>query len=316
MNSFCVTLRQSGTNGLRGQGMGGAKTRSTEPLQCLICGGLRHRVVFNEFGIDILSCDECHHVFSSFSADPYYDGFWGGEVAEDEHFYWNKARKRIHQDFFRKFLVGRSGRLLDVGCGLGFFLKAMEPYSNWERYGYEISPAAVRFARETLGLANVLCGRPEDADFPQGSFDLITIWDVIEHLLRPDPLLKRCHALLKEGGICFIYTPNVHIQIARARFIRLLRGMKPGITYLQARDHPHLYSMSSIRRLLERNGFSNVGFVHLHPVQSFSGSKSGFLRGIKNIWFGVARTLAVISRGSLNFDNLFVVAHKESQKRR
>lgn len=293
--------------------MGEATDQGVDPLKCLLCGGLQQRPIFNELGINILRCHECHHVFSSFAANPHYDGFWGEEVPEGDHFYWNKAHSRMYQDFSGRFLVGRTGQLLDVGCGLGFFLKAMTQYANWKAYGCEISPAAVRHARETLGLPNVICGRLEDADLPLSSFDLITMWDVIEHILRPDPLLRRCHALLRERGICFIYTPNVHIQLPKARLKKLLRGMRPGVGYMQARDHLHHYSMPSIRRLLERNGFSRVEFVHLHPIQSVSGSKRVFLRGVKNIWFEAARALAIVSGGILNFDNLFVVARKESQ---
>jgi 2-polyprenyl-3-methyl-5-hydroxy-6-metoxy-1,4-benzoquinol methylase len=222
----------------------------------------------------------------------------------------------MHQDFFKRFLTGRSGRLLDMGCGLGFFLKAMAPYANWGAYGCEISPAAVRYAREKLGLQNVICGRLEDADFPQSSFDVITMWDVIDHILRPDLLLKRCHALLREGGICFIRTPNILIHLPRARLIKLLRGMRPGVAYLQARDHLHHYSMPSIRRLLKRNGFSRVEFVHLHPIQSVSRNASKFVGGVKKAWFEVVRGLAITSRGHLNFDNLFVVAYKDSIPKR
>jgi 2-polyprenyl-3-methyl-5-hydroxy-6-metoxy-1,4-benzoquinol methylase len=203
-----------------------------------------------------------------------------------------------------------------MGCGLGFFLKAMAVYSNWEAYGCEISPAAVRYAHKTLGLDNIICGRLDDIDLAQNSFDLITMWDVIDHILRPDPLLKHCHALLREGGIFFIRTPNICIQLPRARLKKLLRGVQPGLIYLQASDHLHHYSMSSIRRLLERNGFSRIEFAHLHPIQSISGNKSGFLRGVKKVWFVAVQTLAIVSGGHLNFDNLYVVAHKESQARR
>jgi 2-polyprenyl-3-methyl-5-hydroxy-6-metoxy-1,4-benzoquinol methylase len=222
----------------------------------------------------------------------------------------------MHDDFCRRFVVGRSGRLLDMGCGLGFFLQAMAPYAHWEAYGCEISPAAVRYARDTLGLPNVICGRPEEADLPHHTFDIITLWDVLEHLLRPDPLLRHCHTLLKEGGLCFIRTPNVGLQLLRARLKKLVRGMQPGVTYLQARDHAHHYSMSSIRRLLERNGFSHVEFVHLHPIQGMSVSKWGVLPGVKNAWFEAVRALALVSRGHWNFDNLFVLARKAAQTHR
>jgi SAM-dependent methyltransferase len=203
-----------------------------------------------------------------------------------------------------------------MGCGLGFFLKAMGPYANWEAYGCEISPSAVRYARETLGLTNVICGRLEDVDFPHSSFDIITMWDVIEHILRPDPLLKHCNALLREGGMCFIRTPNIYSHLFRARLKKLLRGVKPGVVYLQARDHLHHYSMSSIRSLLERNGFLHIEFVHLHPIQSVSRNGSRFVGGVKNAWFEATCALAIASRGYLNFDNLFVVACKESQTQR
>jgi 2-polyprenyl-3-methyl-5-hydroxy-6-metoxy-1,4-benzoquinol methylase len=277
------------------------------PLRCLLCGSSTHRRVFNEFGVDILRCRACRHVFSSFSAKPHYDGFWGNEVREGEHFYWSKARARMHQEFASRFLVGRSGRLLDMGCGLGFFLKAMSPYASWERYGCEISGAAIRHARETLGLRNVFRTRLEDADLQRDFFDIVTMWDVLEHVLRPDPLLQRCHALLREGGVCFIRTPNVFLQLPRARLTRLVLGMRPRMAYLQARDHLHHYSMVSICRLLERNGFSRVEFLHLHPVQS-----RGWRGGAKNAWFEAVRALAVVTGGRVNLDNLFVLARKGS----
>ncbi len=86
--------------------------------------------------------------------------------------------------------------------------------------------------------------------------------------------------------------------------------MRAGGTYLQARDHAHHYSVSSIRRLLERNGFSRVQFAHLHPAQNIP---SGFLQGAKDVWFQAVRALAILTRGRLNLNNLFVLAHKQSQ---
>jgi SAM-dependent methyltransferase len=287
-----------------------AVAQAPPPLPCLLCGGVEHRPAFNEHGVDILRCRMCRHVFSSFAADPHYDSFWGGEVVRGEHFYWSKARARMHRDFTRRFLAGGSGRLLDMGSGLGFFLKAVSACTTWDGYGCEISPAAVRYAREVLGLQNVMRTRLEDADLPGSSFDIVTMWDVIEHIPRPDPVLRRCHSLLREGGLCFIRTPNVAVQLARARLTRLILGMRPNVAYLQARDHLHHYSMSSIRRLLERNGFSDVEFLHLHPIGG-----SGLVGSGKSVWFEAVRALARVSGGRLNLDNLFVVARKEPGKR-
>jgi hypothetical protein len=68
--------------------------------------------------------------------------------------------------------------------------------------------------------------------------------------------------------------------------------------------------------LLERHGFTRIEFVHLHPIEGIAVSKSGFLPGVKNACFEVVRALSVVSRGRLNFDNLFVIAHRGSPVRR
>jgi SAM-dependent methyltransferase len=285
----------------------------TEPrVECLLCGGRRHRSVFDEHGIAIVRCRDCGHVSSSYAGERHYDGFWGDEVGEDEHTYWRKARASTYRHFLDRFVAGKGGRLLDMGCGLGFFLQEMRDYPDWQSYGCEISPAAVRYARERLSLANVVCARLEEAPLPEASFDIITMWDVLDHLLAPDPVLRRCHALLKDDGFCFIRTPNIAMHLPRARVNKLVWGIRPGVSYLQARDHMHHYSTSSARRLLERNGFTRIQFVHLRPVASVARSDSASARAMRAVWFHAVRALAVCSGGRLNFDNLFIVARKGS----
>jgi len=266
-------------------------------------------VVFREDGIGILRCRDCRHVFSSHAADPHFDGFWGEQVGDDDHFYWRTARNPMYDDFTRMFLAGRSGRLLDMGCGLGFFLARIARLGTWEPYGCEISPAAVRYAREKNGLSNIVCSRLQDVELPQSAFDVITMWDVLDHVLSPDPLLQRCHALLRPGGMCFIRTPNVGIQLPRARFNKLLGGIQPAVG-LHAREHLHHYSTSAIRRLLQRNGFTGVSFAHLRPVRAEHGA-SRFQQPAKHAWFEAVRALAVLTGGHVNLDNLFVLARKQ-----
>jgi 2-polyprenyl-3-methyl-5-hydroxy-6-metoxy-1,4-benzoquinol methylase len=276
---------------------------------CLICKGSNHQPVFHEFGIDILRCQRCRHVFSSYTADPHYQEFWGSEVEPGDHKYWSQERMPMYRDFQRRFIAGRSGRLVDMGCGLGFFLKSMARYSQWESHGCEISPSAAAYARNTLGLKNVINSRLESVDLPLRSFDVITMWDVIDHIPYPDDLLNRCHQLLKNGGLCFIRTPNVDVQLTRARLKQSLFGMKPDSTYLQARDHVHQYSVDSIYRLLERNRFTRIKFIHLAPVQPTGMAKLP-VKFAKVAGSMAIRALDTISGGRWNLDNLFVLASK------
>jgi SAM-dependent methyltransferase len=278
--------------------------------RCLICGGVSCRPVFEEFGIPIVRCRDCRHVFSTFDGDLHYDGFWGEEVADSEHAYWNAARAPMYRDFLKRFVAGRSGRLLDMGCGLGFFVKAVAVHPRWEAHGCEVSPAAVRYAREFLDLRNVVCSRLDEADWPHGFFNLVTMWDVIDHIPHPDSLLKRCRELLAPGGVCFIRVPNILMHLPRARLKKLVWGMRSDITYLQARDHCHYYSPATIRRLLERNGFSDVRFVHLPPVDSVARHRRPLGQLARKGWLAAVRGLAIGTRERVNMDNLFVLARR------
>ncbi len=280
---------------------------------CIICKSLTNIVVFREFEIEILRCTACGHVFSSHHGDQDYDQYFGPQaLASNDQFWWNEAHKQPYADFRERFLVGRSGRLLDVGCGLGYFVKSVSEVPSWEAYGYEISKPAVEFAQRRLRLDKVRHGRVEDSGFAQESFDIITLWDVIEHVPDPDPFLSYLFSILKPNGMLFIHTPNVQIQLPKAKLKRLIVGMKPRVHYLEAKDHLNIYSMNTIATVLHRNGFENIEFVHLRPIQSVSGSRSRLLAFAKNAWFYSGAALFWASRGRVNLDNLFVIARKAS----
>jgi 2-polyprenyl-3-methyl-5-hydroxy-6-metoxy-1,4-benzoquinol methylase len=277
---------------------------SARAWPCLICGASDHLPVFSEFGI--VACQRCRHVFSTYVGDPHYDGFWGAEVPTGEQSYWNGARAGMFRAFLKRYVVGRSGRMLDMGCGLGYFVKAASAHPSWEVCGREISPTAVAYARDTLGLRQIQCGPLHAADWPDGSFDIITFWDVLDHLAKPDPVLARCRRLLKDDGICFIRTPNVRIQLPRARLKKLLRGMRRDLVYLQARDHLHHYSTASLCTLLLRNGFTRTHFIHLPPVDDEG--RGTLTRASRSLLHGAVRAVASATHGAVNLDNLFAVA--------
>jgi SAM-dependent methyltransferase len=278
---------------------------------CVLCKSDENRVVFHEFGVDILRCTRCGHVFSAWEADQDYDGYFGDALPEsEEQPWWNDAHLPMYEDFCRRFIDGKAGRLLDVGCGLGFFVKHVTRYPSWQASGCEISRTAVEFAQQKLGLRNVHCGKVEDALFEKGSFDIITLWDVIEHIPDPDALLSSIIPLLSDDGLLFLHTPNIHFQLIKAKLKKRVKGMDPATHYLEAKDHLNIYSRETISRLLHRHGLPALRFLHLKPIQGVAGSTSRLMRFTKDAWFVSVAFLSWLTGGRLHLNNLFVAARR------
>jgi SAM-dependent methyltransferase len=101
----------------------------------------------------------------------------------------------------------REGRLLDVGCATGQFLDAMRRHGGWEVFGVEPVPAPAAFAREQFGI-NVFTGTLEEARFSENMFDVVTFWDVLEHVHDPKQTLQEAHRTLKPGGWLVVQLPE------------------------------------------------------------------------------------------------------------
>lgn len=98
------------------------------------------------------------------------------------------------------------GVLLDIGCATGDFLSKFQELSYWEVCGLEIVPDAAEHARQK-GL-KVFNEGFLDIDFSNEFFDVITMWDVLEHMPDPSKVLKKCLRILKPGGLLVIKTPD------------------------------------------------------------------------------------------------------------
>lgn len=276
---------------------------------CLFCKESGSRTVFTEFGIPYLKCCKCGHLYSSYESVEHYDGYFENQKDnESAELFWDLAHKRMYSSFSGRYMRGKKGRILDVGAGLGFFVKFASAVEGWEAYGVEISPGGHRFATERLKLANFYCGKLEDQPFEPGTFDIITLWDVIEHLKNPRPVLSKCRELLKDGGILFIHTPNGGIQIAKAKLKKALFGEKAGMHFLEARDHLHIYKEKTLTRILEECGFSGTRFVHLPPIQAVAGKRGLPGLMLKNNWWFWSVIVSKLTLGKLNGDNLFAEA--------
>lgn len=282
-------------------------------MTCLICGQSNYKDIFWEEGVAIKRCLDCGHVFSAYQGSDDYDAYFPQDIAQQDHFWWQEAHMKMYADFCQRFMAGDQGRILDFACGLGYFLKFLrdeKSVKTWEAHGVEISQPAADFARQHLGLNNIFNGSLKQANYPKKYFNLITLWDVLEHLSRPDDILQQVKDLLTDDGYLFIATPNIQIQLPKARLKKIWRLGRPG-HYLEARDYLHIYSPSSLSRLLKRNGYGQGRFLQLPPIQAVSGSRNLIGLMMKKVWHLLATAIFHLSGRRINFNNLYFLVKKQ-----
>jgi len=144
------------------------------------------------------------------------------------------------------------GRILDIGCARAHML-SMARDKGWDAYGLEYNAESARHAREGRGL-DVRTGNVWDAGFPEGFFDVITIWHVIEHLKDPFRTIQECAKLLRPGGILVVSIPNFDSWQSR------LSGR--WWFHLDVPFHLYHFSARNFGALLEREGFRIAGPAH------------------------------------------------------
>jgi 2-polyprenyl-3-methyl-5-hydroxy-6-metoxy-1,4-benzoquinol methylase len=167
-------------------------------------------------------------------------------------------RMKISRTFHKRLAeiekwTGSRGRLLDVGCAMGFSLDVARQ-RGWEAVGVEISEYACDYARRNLGI-DVICGSIGEVGLKDNSFDVITMWDYIEH--NPDPVneITRANRLLKDGGLLALTTPDIRSLPARIWRTRWM-GIKQG-------EHLYYFSPHTLRRLLVTCGFETIHMKHV-----------------------------------------------------
>lgn len=157
------------------------------------------------------------------------------------------------------------GKILDVGCGSGKFLKVLKE-AGWDVYGNEISLEAVERGKKE-GL-NLFCGELEDVKFPDSYFDALRIWHVLEHSYNPIKLVEECRRILKKGGEVLIGVPNF-----AGAYSRIFRQ------YWYNLDLPrHLFQFSPLilKKILTENGF-RIQEIRYLSGGGFAGSLSHFI---------------------------------------
>ena len=263
---------------------------------CPICGS--HR--FDPRRTDLLRCRGCgtqvpaHEHGPTDTAALYNREYFEGRVYRD---YVREKSQRI--EWFRRRLsvverhLPRQGRVLDVGCAAGFFLELMRA-RGYSVHGLDVSAHAVCLARN-LGL-EVRRADIRSARYPSSHFDLVTMWDVLEHV--PDPLgyLREAHRILRPTGVLLVETLNIGSFTARLLGRRWPLFAPP--------YHLFYFTRPAMRMMLARTGFLTVRAV---PVQSYVPLPGGI-----TTWRYADRPLVRALVGSLCADVLIYVAVRGS----
>jgi 2-polyprenyl-3-methyl-5-hydroxy-6-metoxy-1,4-benzoquinol methylase len=180
-----------------------------------------------------------------------------------------RLRERIWRERLLRVtrLLSPPGRLLDVGCGTGSFLRAAEAH-GWDVTGTEFSRDGARMA-ESDGYT-VFTGDLWEAGFPDEGFDVITCWHVIEHVSDPRRLLFEMRRILSPGGLLVLATPNLRDLFFQLGYL-LVRFRRPRIYEPDEREvHLFVYSAETLRRLAGIAGFTDI--------------RVGFDRGAAAVW--------------------------------
>ena len=140
----------------------------------------------------------------------------------------------------------RGGRLLDVGCGTGIFLGEVIRDPHWQAMGIEPTEYAANYARQALGV-EILQSTLDQVSLPEGSFDVVTMWDVLEHLPRPVADLRKAYRLVRKGGWLILQIPNLESVGARVFGSHWVGWDLP--------RHLHLFPRTILETMLASIGF-------------------------------------------------------------
>lgn len=251
----------------------------------------------------IVDCQTCGYVY----ANPRWseDELIGAYAAVEDETYVTERVGRVltfqkHLQHMEKWTGAGNGRsLLDIGAYIGVFVEEAQK-SGWNAIGVEPSDWAAAEAQKR-GL-NVIVGTQDAPELQGKTFDVVTMWDVIEHVDSPSEEMAKAYHLLNPGGWLVLHTMDINSLIAK-----IMGKRWPWFMDM----HLHYFSQKSMAQMLENNGYeviwsgSQGRYLRLGYIASRVG---GLNQSLGNLVTKAVRSLGLVEKAlPINFGDLFTV---------
>lgn len=212
---------------------------------CPLCG--QKTELFFPENSNLLKCMVCGVVFnkSSMLGKYYYENERVTHVDKKKiNSRKRNAKQRVN---LIKKILKKESVLIDIGCGEGLFLQEAKNYVN-NVYGIEPTKHYATYAKDHLSL-DIQQGVIEEIEFPADTFDIVTMFHVLEHLHSPSQTLDRIYSWIKQNGYIVIEVPNIESRTAR------YKGLNWELIYP---EHKFYFSPNSLKCLLEKKHFEII----------------------------------------------------------
>jgi SAM-dependent methyltransferase len=267
-------------------------------MTCNSCNSNQRKLLWNIGNFQIFKCISCGLVYCEVKKsdiDGAYEEDYYKKVYPDY-----EADKKVFDKNHQLMLseiekISTKGKMLEVGCAFGFFLASAEKM-GWETQGFEISKYASQIAINNykINVKNVdFLSEPSVSNM----YDVVCLFDTIEHLLDPNVVIEKVAKELKPGGKIVITTGDInsiHAKVLRKKW----RLLAPPL-------HIYYYSPESITYLLQKHGFSIVSITHKGKYQNIG--------SIVQLLFGISKKKIPMIPIKVNVgDIMTVIANKNN----
>ena len=271
-------------------------------VACNLCRGSESKHLFSARSFNVVKCLNCGLVY--LNPMPYPEDI--AKVYDTHQYYCNKGDQEgsplgyadyamleghltfVADELLRPVRHIKTGRLLDVGCGMGLMLNHFREL-GWDTYGIDVSTYATEYARNQLGL-KVFTGVVDELDLPESFFDVVTMALVIEHIPNPKGMLEAIRRLMKPGAVIIIATHDID-----GLWPRIVKGRW---RHFNIPEHVHFFSKSTLKRMLEDTGFFTFRMTETATLSAVTSDSTGLYAPIRLLHrYGLVRQAAPLLRG-------------------